>query len=112
MDDVDENQPLLKHAQQGRQDLPYPDSNVQEAVQKKGGVEKLAFTVMLLGIFLSMACESLVAATHEEIASSFNALSLAPWLIGAYSVGYIMMLPLVRHDPSISNRHHQNGVSN
>lgn len=103
MDSVDENQPLLKNVRQGQQDLQYPDSHVKKAIEKEGGIGKLVFTVMLLGIFLSMACESLVAATHEEIASAFNALSLAPWLFTAYSVGYSMMLPLVRRDPPIQS---------
>lgn len=51
--------------------------------------------VIIFGVFLSMACESFVAATHGEIASHFNKLWMGPWLLTAYGMGYSMMLPLV-----------------
>lgn len=53
--------------------------------------------VIIFGVFLSMACESFVAATHGEIASYFNKLWMGPWLLTAYGMGYSMMLPLVSH---------------
>ena len=53
--------------------------------------------VIIFGVFLSMACESFVTATHGEIASFFNKLWMGPWLLTSYGMGYSMMLPLVSH---------------
>jgi hypothetical protein len=53
--------------------------------------------VIIFGVFLSMACESFVTATHGEIASFFNNLWMGPWLLTAYGMGYSMMLPLVSY---------------
>lgn len=64
---------------------------------KDSRLETVVLIVIIFGVFLSMACESFVTATHGEIASSFNNLWMGPWLLTAYGMGYSMMLPLVGH---------------
>lgn len=61
---------------------------------KDSRLETVVLIVIIFGVFLSMACESFVTATHGEIASSFNNLWMGPWLLTAYGMGYSMMLPL------------------
>ncbi|KAE8333054.1 major facilitator superfamily domain-containing protein [Aspergillus sergii] len=40
-----------------------------------------------------MADESYLVSTHSEIASTFDQLSLGPWLVTAYNLGYAIALP-------------------
>lgn len=50
-----------------------------------------------LGAFWALACESFVISTHDDIASFFDRLSMGPWLLTAYNMGYCIMLPLVSY---------------
>lgn len=50
---------------------------------------------LFIGAFWALACESFVISTHDDIASFFNHLSMGPWMLTAYSMGYCIMLPLV-----------------
>lgn len=98
VDEQQQQQPLLQGEghQQCYTEFPGVDSpKPNSTAGKEAGVDKAILAVMILGVFLSLACESMVASTQEEIASDFNALSLAPWLLMAYSMGYSMILPLV-----------------
>ena len=102
---VDEQQPLLQGECPQQCYAEFPDapgvdsSKPNSTAGKEAGVDTAVLAVMILGAFLAFACESMVASTQEEIASDFNALSLAPWLLMAYSMGYSMILPLVSAQP-------------
>lgn len=114
---ADEQQPLLQGESRQPQQIESPaapdapaapapgSSRTNGTAGKDAGIDKLIFVVMILGVFLSLACESMVASTQEGIASDFNDLSLAPWLLMAYSMGYSMMLPLV----SVRTSYHGSG---
>jgi hypothetical protein len=49
----------------------------------------------LLGILLAFADTSLVWATHETIASHFDSLQNASWMMTSFTIGYFVTLPMV-----------------
>ncbi|KAJ5224804.1 Major facilitator superfamily domain general substrate transporter [Penicillium citrinum] len=57
-------------------------------------IDRGFLAIAFLGIYLGAADESFVLATHGEIASRFQQVALGPWLISAYTLGYMTTLPL------------------
>lgn len=49
----------------------------------------------LAGVFLANADDSFVMATYQTIASQYQQLSDAPFLLTAYNLGYCIALPVV-----------------
>lgn len=47
-------------------------------------------------MLLALADDTFVLAIHGEIASEFHELSMGPWLVSAYNMGYFASLPMVR----------------
>jgi hypothetical protein len=95
-----EQEPLLREQHEA---IIHTPNATRETHTVDSKVEPVVLIVIMFGVFLSMACESFVATTHEEIASFFNNLWMGPWLLTAYGMGYSMMLPLVsQHEPNIA----------
>ncbi|KAJ5575061.1 transporter [Penicillium hetheringtonii] len=57
-------------------------------------IDRGFLAIAFLGIYLGAADESFVLATHGEIASRFQQVALGPWLVSAYTLGYMTTLPL------------------
>ncbi|KAJ5888715.1 transporter [Penicillium taxi] len=71
----------------------YQSPEISES-SKTPGVGTGFFLVAMLGAFIAYADDSFMISTHGEIASQFGQLSLGPWLIAAYNVGYVVTLPM------------------
>jgi hypothetical protein len=52
--------------------------------------------MLFLGVFIAFCDDSFVISTHEEIASSFNQLSISHWLVTGFNLGWAISLPIVR----------------
>ncbi|KAJ5289174.1 hypothetical protein N7478_002204 [Penicillium angulare] len=89
---MDEERPLLRQETNDEQnaltDCQTKTSNTE------GRMDTITFLALVIGVFISMTCESFVTSTHEHIASTFNALPLGSWLLTSYAMGYSMILPL------------------
>ncbi|WAO91780.1 MFS domain-containing protein [Fusarium falciforme] len=81
--EVDEQTPLLSPHSDGAKDQT-PASSITLVV----------FPILLAGIFLSNVVSSVVIATNQRIASEFNALSSAAWLLTIYTLAQSASQPL------------------
>ncbi|KAJ5928248.1 transporter [Penicillium verhagenii] len=88
---MDENTPLNPSPSDQADD---PERGKGSKEDGKSPVDRLFFTVALLGSFLAYTDETFVLSIHTEIASQFNHASLGPWLIAGYNLGYIITFPL------------------
>ena len=70
--------------------VPNPDEHVSAVVIW------LIFPILLAGVFLSNVASSVVIATNQQIASDFEALSSAAWLLTIYTLSQSTAQPLVR----------------
>ncbi|KAH6986479.1 major facilitator superfamily domain-containing protein [Ilyonectria sp. MPI-CAGE-AT-0026] len=84
---VDERAPLL--APEGSAGVPGKDDEDVSAI-----VIWMVFPILLAGIFLSNVVSSVVIATNQHIASEFDALSSAAWLLTAYTLAQSASQPL------------------
>lgn len=57
------------------------------------------------GVFLALADESFVISTHDDIAGSFHQMSVGPWLLTVYSLGYTISLPTVGASSGLPQGH-------
>ncbi|KAF4961861.1 hypothetical protein FSARC_10019 [Fusarium sarcochroum] len=67
---------------------------VEDSKTPPTAVVWLIFPILLAGIFLSNVVSSIVIATGQRIASEFNALSSAAWLLTAYTLAQASTQPL------------------
>lgn len=111
---MDEHTPLIQSVDRPVDD---PERLPQAKGETRSGVDMVFFAIAVLGksrctchtaararpliwalsgIFLAIGDEYFVFTTSGHIASDFHRLSLAPWLITAYNLGYSVTLPMVR----------------
>ncbi|KAI8663416.1 MFS domain-containing protein [Fusarium keratoplasticum] len=81
--EVDEETPLLSPHRHGDKDETLASS-----------ITLVVFPILLAGIFLSNVVSSVVIATNQRIASEFNALSSAAWLLTIYTLAQSASQPL------------------
>ncbi|KAJ3460620.1 hypothetical protein MRS44_011487 [Fusarium solani] len=81
--EVDEQTPLLS---------PHRDDDKDET--PASNITLVVFPILLAGIFLSNVVSSVVIATNQRIASEFNALSSAAWLLTIYTLAQSASQPL------------------
>ncbi|KAL2678794.1 hypothetical protein Neosp_009545 [[Neocosmospora] mangrovei] len=81
--EVDEQTPLLS---------PHQDDDKNETAASS--ITLVVFPILLAGIFLSNVVSSVVIATNQRIASEFNALSSAAWLLTIYTLAQSASQPL------------------
>lgn len=105
---MDEEQPLLR--QETDEEQNDTKNSQQESTSIEGIPDRITFLALLIGAFISMACESVVTSTHQQIASTFNASQLGSWLLTSYALGYSVVLPVVRTGESLSLSNHFLGI--
>ncbi|KAJ5880815.1 transporter [Penicillium subrubescens] len=88
---MDECTPLIRSSGRPEDD---PERLSEAKVETKSGVDMVFFVIAILGVFLAIGDEYFVFTTSGHIASDFHRLSLGPWLITAYNLGYSVTLPL------------------
>ncbi|KAI9791588.1 MAG: hypothetical protein M1816_003674 [Peltula sp. TS41687] len=87
---ADERAPLLQERHASFESAP-ADKNEK----KSSWSQLLSIVVVLFGVFLANADDSFVIATYDTIASHYQQVSDAPWLLTAYNLGYLVALPVV-----------------
>uniref|UniRef100_A0A8H7NPR9 Major facilitator superfamily (MFS) profile domain-containing protein n=1 Tax=Bionectria ochroleuca TaxID=29856 RepID=A0A8H7NPR9_BIOOC len=91
-DEVDETAPLL--AAQERAGLPESGADKLDENEVSHVAFWLVLSILLAGIFLSNVVSSVVIATTQNIASEFDALSSAAWLLTTYTLAQSASQPL------------------
>ncbi|CAG9945294.1 unnamed protein product [Clonostachys rosea f. rosea IK726] len=91
-DEVDEAAPLL--AAQERAGLPESGADKLDENEVSHVAFWLVLSILLAGIFLSNVVSSVVIATTQNIASEFDALSSAAWLLTTYTLAQSASQPL------------------
>ncbi|CAH0042854.1 unnamed protein product [Clonostachys rhizophaga] len=89
--EVDEGAPLLAQESAG---LPESEAGTLDGNEVSNGAFWLVLSILLAGIFLSNVVSSVVIATTQNIASEFDALSSAAWLLTTYTLAQSASQPL------------------